>query len=231
MKKLVSFILLIALVCSLCVFAPSAAALSEEEEALYTKYADLITLLEEGEFETALDFIWGLMPAREFEEVAITPENFFDYYEESVYADFVERDADGNITSIYPGDVIYVLKDEYLEKVDFEKSTVTIGVTGEFTLTRVKIDWESGERTLGDKAEKAIRSAAKKYAGFDSSISVQASGAGTIYLNTGRCFYGFSSSTLKRAGNAVPGEKLKYYEAVPSGLELVSVEGTLYLVK
>ena len=81
MKKLTAFILLIALVCSLCVFAPSAAALTEEEEALYTKYADLIALLEAEDFNAALETVTSMMPATEFEEITLTAENFFDYFE------------------------------------------------------------------------------------------------------------------------------------------------------
>ncbi len=227
MKKLVSVLLLIALFCT--AFAGSAFALSEEEEALYTKYADLIALLEAEDYNAALDTIWGMMPAQEAEEVVITLENFFDYYEESVNEDYIERDAEGKITSIYPGDVIYTLKEEYANRLDWENSSVTIGVTGKLSLLRVKFDWETGERTVGDKADKSIRKAAQKYADFSSDISVQASGAGILYLNTDRCFYGFSSSDLRMVGMAESGSKLKYYEAVPSELEVINAEGTLYL--
>ena len=227
MKKLISVLLLIALFCT--VFAGSAFALSEEEEALYEKYADLIALLEAGDYTAALDSIWSQMPAQEVEEVVITTDNFFDYYEESVWDDYIERDADGKITSIFPGDTVYKLKDEYASRLDWENSNVTIGVTGKFVVHRVKFDWETGERTVGDEADKSIRKAIKKYANVDMDISVQTSGADTLFLNSGRMFFGFSSSDLRMAGNAEPGTKFKFYETIPSELEVVNAEGSLFL--
>ena len=232
MKKLTALLLLVALVCSLCVFAPSAAALSEEEEALYTKYADLIALLEAEEYDTAMDTIWGMMPAAEYEEVVLTPENLFDYYDLVNDEPYIERDSTGAITYIWPGNLLLRIKEEYQGRIDFEQSMVTVGVTAKRTLYRAKVDWETGEITLGDKIDSDLRKQMKKSGLFEPTLDTSESGNYSIYLG-GDGFY-FKHPEYKtwwRSSLTPDLKKAKAYVAEFSDLEVVRVEGSLFVSK
>lgn len=230
MKKLVSFLLLVALVCSLCAFAPSAAALSEEEEALYTKYADLIALLEAEDFSGALDTITSMMPATEYEEIALTAENFYDYFEIVTEDPNIEKNSDGSIKQIYPGSLILKMKEDIVNRVDWENSILTVGITAKKDLYRAKIDWETGEITLGDESDSDVKKAVKKLDWFEPKVDVQVSELAYMRWLSGDGFW-FKHPTYKgwSSGFAEPGSKTKYYQVVYRDIELVSVEGTLFL--
>ena len=232
MKKLTAFILLIALVCSLCVFAPSAAALTEEQEALYTKYADLIALLEAEDFNAALETVTSMMPATEFEEITLTAENFFDYFEIATEEPSIERNSDGSIKQIYPGWLALKLKEDFVNRLDWENSTLTVGITAKKDLYRAKIDWETGEVTLSGKSDSDVKKAVKKLDWFEPKVDVQVSEIYYSYYLSGDGFW-FKHPTYKgwSSGFAEPDLKAKYYQVVYRDIELVSVEGTLFLAK
>ena len=233
MKRLLAFVLLIAMICSVCVFAPSAAALSEEEEALYAKYADLIGLLEAEDFDTALEMVYGLMPAVEYEEVTITTENFFDYYEVVTDDPYIERDSTGAIVSIWPGNLVFKLKEEFYKRgLDWENSSVTAGATAKKTLYRAKIDWETGEITLGDEIDSKVRKELKKIGMFDPTVDQSETGNYSIFLDGSGFIYKHPEHKSWWGGSADPSlGKTKLYVCEYSDVELVMAKGTLFIAK
>ena len=235
MKRLLAFILLVALACSLCVFAPSAAALSEEEEALYAKYADLIALLESEDYEAALEAVYGMMPEPEYEEIVLTPENFFDYFEIVVAEPNIDRASSGEIKTIFPGNLYVRVKEELSEKLDWQNSHVVFGVSAKKDLYRAKIDWETGEITLGSEPDADAKKAVKKLDWFepkvDQLIDMSEMFYSSYYID-GDAFW-FKHPEYKGWSNgwAEPGMKTKFYQVVYRDIEVVSVEGSLFLKK
>ncbi len=235
MKKLTAFILLAALVCSLCVFAPSAAALTEEEEALYTKYADLIELLEAEDYEAVLEAVWTMIPEPEYEEVVLTPENFYDYFEIEVAEPNIERSSSGEIKTIFPGSLYVRVKEDCYDVLDWENSHVVFGVTAKKDLYRAKIDWETGEITLGSEPDADAKKAVKKLDWFEPKVDQQIDMSETIYSSyyiDGDAFW-FKHPEYKGWSNgwAEPGMKTKFYQVVYRDIELVNLEGSLFIKK
>ena len=230
MKKLVSLCLLIALICSLCATGASAAALSPAE--LYEKYAPILDALEAEDYDAALDEIWGIMPAVEYEEVVITPKNIFEYYEVVTEEPYIERDSTGAITYIWPGNYLLRIKEDYKDRVDWEQSMVTVGVTAKKTLYRAKIDWETGELKLGDKIDSDLRKNLKKSGLLETKLDTTQSGSYSIYLG-GDGFY-FKHPEYKswwRSSITPDLKKAKTYVATFSDLEIVRTEGSLFIAK
>ncbi len=122
-------------------------------EQMYEKYGSIITKLEGENYDGAIEEIEAMKPAPVVQEVDITPDNFYDYYDIIYRENDISRDSDGRITRIYKWDneFSFVLKDEY--KLDEnEDNTVLVGVTGDYALKKIEeVDFETGEITLGDE--------------------------------------------------------------------------------
>lgn len=231
MKKLISVLLLIALFCT--VFAGSAFALSEEEEALYTKYADLIALLEGEDYEAALEAVQAMIPEPEFEEVVLTEENFFDYFEIVSGDPYIERYAGGSIKTIYPGGLELRIKEDFAKRLDWENSTLSVGITAKKDLYRAKIDFETGEITLADSSDSDVKKALRKSVSwFESKVDTHVDGVYSQYFLANDPFW-YKDPTYKDwwGIEAAPGVKAKYYQVVYRDIELVNLEGTLILAK
>lgn len=232
MKRIITLVLLMAIVCSLCVFAPTAAALSEEEEALYTKYADLIGQLEAEDYDAALESIWSMMPATEYEEVVLTPENVLDYFDIITGEPQIEKDSSGNIKRIWPGGLLLVMKEDVINRLDWENSSLVLGVTANKDMYRAKIDWETGEITLGDEKDSDVKKAVKKLDWFESKVDEQIDGVYSTYYITGEAFwYKHPQYKSWSSGYAEPDLHTKYYQVVYTDIEVVNVEGSLFLSK
>ena len=230
MKKLISVLLLIALVCT--AFAGSAFALTEDEEALYAKYADLIALLEAEDYSAALDAVTAMMPEPEYEEVALTVENFFDYFEIVTADPYIERDSAGVIKTVYPGGLQLRMKEDFAKRLDWENSTLSVGITAKKDMYRAKIDFETGEITLGDSSDSDVKKAVKKLDWFESKVDTHVDGVYSLYTVANDPFW-YKDPTYKywNSGWAEPGVKAKYYQVVYRDIELVNLEGTLFLAK
>ena len=108
-----------------------------EVEKIPEKYAGLIASIEAGDYDGAVAIIDSMRPAPvipDIVEVAVTTENFFDYFEYKEYVDesLTMRDEAGNITNLF---VIYsyVLKDGYtLAAVKAADCAVAADITYEY---------------------------------------------------------------------------------------------------
>ena len=238
MKKLVSVLLLVAVVLSFCVTGVSASALSSEE--INEKYGALINAVESGDYDAALDELDKLFPVSEdpepikeapgYETIELTTENFFDYFG-LVQDDYgYDRDSSGKIKSIYPGGYSIKLKEEYRERYDWSKDEeITLGIKAKAYFHRAKINWETGEVTVSEKADKDVRKAIKKQ-GEELTLDTQITGWNSFYIY-GSSFYHkekFYGSTYWGGWNAEPGNDYKYYQEVWK-VDVVAVSGTLYL--
>ncbi len=244
MRKLVSICLLIALICSLCATGVSSFALSEEE--LLEKYGPLIDALEAGDVDSATNEFFALLPSEEdepddsenaeAETIELTVDNFYDYYELCYVpgTDF-SRDSKGNITSIWPGQYEFVLKDEYRDRYsydNFENNGITLGIVAkESSIYRAKIDWETGEVKHGDKVSKSVRKDIRKDCKYSvAKIDKQITGYDSFYVCQANFFYLYKSSGFKWWSNGWPeaGDNNKYYIDTWK-VEVVNVSGTLIL--
>ncbi len=228
MKKLVSVILLIALVCSLCATGVFASALSPEE--LYEKYAPVIDALEAGDYDAAYEAVWDMRPPVEYEAVEITLENVNDYFEFGTRASDITRYSDGTIKSVWPENMGVRMKEGIPARVDWDNSHVDLTVTGKQTLYRAKVNFETGEITLGDKMDSKDRKELKKIGMFDPDLNETLSGIYSGYYFGGSFYYKHPEYKGWWMGSAEPGVKTKYYAPVLSDLEFASASGTLYLV-
>lgn len=122
-------------------------------EQMYEKYGSIITKLEGQNYDGAIEEIEAMKPEPVVQEVVITPDNFYDYYDVVYRENDISRDSDGRITRIYKWDneFSFVLKDEY--KLDEnEDNTILVGVTGDYDLKKIEdVDFETGKITLGDE--------------------------------------------------------------------------------
>lgn len=232
MKRILTLVLLMAIVCSLSVFAPTAAALSEEEEALYTKYADLIGLLEAENYDAALESVLAMMPATEYEEVVLTPENLLEYFDITTGEPQIDRDSSGKIKSIWPGGLLLVMKEDVSSRLNWEASSLVVGIKAKKDMYRAKIDWETGEITLSDKKDSDVKKAVKKLDWFESKVDEQIDGVYYQYYITSDPFW-YKHPVYKgwSSGYAEPDLNTKYYQVVYTDIELVNVEGSLFLSK
>ena len=228
MKKLISVLLLIALFCT--AFAGSAFALSEEEEALYTKYADLIALLEGEDYEAALEAVQAMIPEPEFEEVVLTEGNFFDYFEIVTGDPYIERYAGGSVKTIRPGGLELRMKEDFAKRLDRENSTLSVGITAKKDLYRAKIDFETGEITLAESSDSDVKKAVRTW--FESKVDTHVDGVYSRHtLAYDEFWYKDPRDKDWYSGSAEPGVKTKYYQVVYRDIELVNLEGTLFLAK
>ena len=163
MKKLISVLLLIALFCT--AFAGSAFALTEDEEALYAKYADLIALMENEDYEAAYEAFQAMMPEPEYEEVVLTEENFFDYFEIVTAEPYIERDSAGVIKTVYPGGLQLRMKEDFAKRLDWENSTLSVGITAKKDMYRARSISRPARSRLGIRVIPTSRRLSKNSTG------------------------------------------------------------------
>ena len=208
-------------------------------EQMYEKYRTIITKLEGENYDGAIEEIEAMKPAPVVQEVEITPDNFYDYYDIIYRENDISRDSDGRITRIYKWDneFSFVLKDEY--KLDEnEDNTILVGVTGDYDLKKIEdVDFETGEITLGDevfneyKAE--IVESNKEWTNDGTSLlSVTSEGTDVIQCNA-------SVVVVKRWNNEGYGwisnldispTDYEGYVFAPVNIEISRAEGTLHIV-
>ena len=208
-------------------------------EQMYEKYGSIITKLEGENYDGAIEEIEAMKPASVVQEVEITPDNFYDYYDIIYRENDISRDSDGRITRIYKWDneFSFVLKDEY--KLDEnEDNTILVGVTGDYDLKKIEdVDFETGEITLGDevfdeyKAE--IVESNKEWANAGSALlSVTSEGTDVIYCNASLVVderwnnegYGWISNL------DISPTDYEGYVFAPVNIEISRAEGTLHIV-
>lgn len=93
MKKLFSAVCISAVLLTGCSSGPS------KGDQMYEKYGKLIDALEAGNYEESLKAFMEYVPQPETEEVTLTKDNLFDYYELVVEPHY-DKDAHGNIKSM-----------------------------------------------------------------------------------------------------------------------------------
>lgn len=208
-------------------------------EQMYEKYRTIITKLEGENYDGAIEEIEAMKPALVVQEVEITPDNFYDYYDIVYKENYIERDSDGKITSISKrhDNFSFILKDKFTLDTN-EDNTIVVGVTGDYDLKKIEnIDFETGEITLGDEVFDEIEAEIIENTEWlgDCSTHISVTYEGTkeiIFYNTlgavdGRWineeygwtpFYEFTPTDFEG------------YVFVPSNIQISRAEGTLHLV-
>lgn len=117
---------------------------------LYEKYSDIITALEEENYDRAVSLIEEMMPTPSIKEVTITTDNFFDYFEFKRInsRDLTEKDSQGSIKTL--GRLVrYFLKPEFtLAQEKLSDCYVEVGVTYDKILyisyeSPIEVDFDS----------------------------------------------------------------------------------------
>ena len=116
MKRLFSAVCVSAVLLTGCSSGPS------KGDQMYEKYGKLIDALEAGNYEESVKAFTEYVPKPETEEVTLTKDNLYDYFE-LVVAPNLEKDAHGNIKSM----IEYArldLKQEYQGKANANDATI-----------------------------------------------------------------------------------------------------------
>jgi len=181
-----------------------------------------------------------MKPEPVVQEVEITTDNFFDYYDIVYQENQIDRDSDGKIVSIRKWDnsFSFQLKDEYTLDGNKE-STIVIGVTGGYDLKKIEnVDFETGEITLSDQKfddyEDQIVEFTKEWTDEDSTqLSVTCEGS--WMLQCGNTPMVIDDRWVNREN-----EWVEYYEItpddyegyvfVPVDIQITRAEGTLHIV-
>lgn len=260
MKRLFAVILILAMALSLCACGETEPSMGDQ---MYEKYGALIDKLEAGDFEGAADSVFAMMPegekyssvvgklkAEDYEGiiaeitemmpvppetvVEITPENFWDYYEIAYEKPYTEKDAQGNITRMYPSNYCYFALKAPYSNIDFDRSSVEIGVIGDCKVRKIKnIDWTNGSYTLGNEYYEDIAQAiiAQYIDDTKLSISTTATGALNIWFENGTPYgcwhkdaWGWTSDQI------TPEDDFDMYVCDIDNVEIVRAEGTLVLL-
>lgn len=251
MKKIVTFLCLLALCLSLCACGQSAQPVQEEPspaqlepaqlepskgDLMYEKYGSIIDNLESEDYQAAIDEIRAMLPEPEIIEVSITPENFYDYYELVDIEPYISKDANGKVLEVWPYlDMQFILKSEYQDRLINEGSKVEIGVTADYSLRTISVDWNTGEWSFGEEDLPDIMAAIiADYAPYDTSIEeglsatvegvdsfmLQAGGLASICYTKGE--YGWTQGVFDQYYN---GQDM--YAAKMVNIQIVRAEGTL----
>lgn len=215
-------------------------------EQMYEKYKSIIDKLEGENYDGAIEEIQAMKPAPVVQEVGITAENFFDYYDIVYRENNIERDADGKITRIDKYDNVFEfkLKDEYSLDTD-EDNNVEIGVTCEYDLKKIdEVDFETGEITLNnetnDELEEKICSDHDSWTtGGLASLSVTCKGSSIIHCNEtptiiGPLWYVPESDSYdyryKYSFMGITPDNHEGYVFVPADIHITRADGTLHIV-
>lgn len=219
----------------------SEAAAPSVGEQMYEKYKSIITKLEGENYDGAIEEIEAMKPAPDVQEVAITPENFFDYYDIVYRENSITRDADGKITSILKCDYLFYfsLKDKYILDEN-ENNALRIGVTGDYDLKKIEnVDFETGEINLGeevfDEIETEIVESEKDWTNEDStSLSATCEGIKEIYCDNipKVVIYQWSPGEYGWSFRVdITPTDYEGYVFVPVNIQITRAEGTLHIVK
>lgn len=166
--------------------------------------------------------------AEESEAIELRADNFLDYYELVLEDSVCKRDAKDKIKSVDAGSYVFVLKDEFRDRCEWEDD-VTVGVKGKESYFRAKIDWETGEITPGRQADKDTAKALRKTL-FHTELDTQVSGRGRIVVCKA-ILYVRNSSKIWMKGPVKSGTKSAknpLYLGVWD-VEITDVSGTLHL--
>lgn len=248
MKKYMALLLMIIMAVSIIGCGGNAAQEPEQMpepepsigDQMYEKYKTIIDKLEGENYDGAIEDIQAMKPAPTIQEVEITKDNFFDYYDIVYDENEIERDSEGKIVNIYKRDrnFSFKLKDEYTLDNN-QENTIVIGVTGEFDLKKIEnIDFDTGEITLSDEKfddfEDEIVEDTKEWTDEDSTrLSVTSEGDwiilcnNTSYVSGSRWFkneYGWEDS------HEIKPNDYEGYVFVPVDIQITRAEGTLHIV-
>lgn len=248
MKKYIAFIITIIMSVSIisCSGSTNKGAEPSIGDQMYEKYKSIIDKLEGENYDGAIEEIQTMKPAPVIQEVGITADNFFDYYDIVYRENNIERDSDGKITRIdkYDNMFEFKLKDEYSLDPD-EDNTVEIGVTCEYDLKKIEnVNFETGEITLNDEnydeLEKKVCSDHDSWTtGGLASLSVTCKGSNTILCNEtptiiGPLWYGPESDSYNYGHNysfsGITPDDHEGYVFVPADIHITRAEGTLHIV-
>ena len=209
-------------------------------DQMYEKYESIINKLEGENYDGAIEEIQAMKPAPVVQEVKITPENFFDYYDIEYRENNIERDSDGKIVTINKWDNLFnfKLKDEYT--LDFDQDDpIAIGVTSEYDLKKIEnVDFETGEITLGDDNyddyEDEIVETTKNWTNEDSVLlSVTCEGSYEISCNKRPevCDDRWVKDDHGWKGNYdITPDDHEGYVFVPVDIQITRTEGSLHIV-
>ena len=209
-------------------------------DQMYEKYKSIIDKIEGENYDSAIEEIQAMKPAPSVQEVEITKDNFFDYYDIVYRENNIERDSDGKITTINKWDNLFNfrLKDKYTLDSN-QDNTIVIGVTSEYDLKKIEnVDFENGEITISDDNfddyEDEIVETTKEWTNEDSILlSVTCEGTWDIICNNTPSVidgpwvkddYGWEGYY-----NITP-DNHKGYVFVPVDIQITRTEGTLHIV-
>ncbi len=243
MKKTLAILLILALACSLCACGAGApAALSEPSigDQMYEKYATIIDGLEAGDFEAALEEIYAMIPEPEETVVEITPENFYDYYEIFYPEKMVEKDAQGNSISVWPGQSFYFqLKEEYRDKLVPDASQVEVGVICDSVLRKVEdVDWDTGNPKLSEETFEDLKSKVFENWTDKPNLDFSQTYSGNYSLGAGDSgIFGYGAFFLDKnaygswwsSGRLMKESSDTYYVFAPENIEIVRADGSITL--
>lgn len=218
----------------------SEAAAPSVGEQMYEKYKSIITKLEGENYDGAIEEIEAMKPAPDVQEVAITPENFFDYYDISYRENSITRDSDGKIVSInkWDNEFYFALKDEYAldEKSD---NTIVCGMTCDHDLKKIEnVDFETGEIILGDEVfdtykNEILESDINQLDKETTHLSLTCEGTNTI-AGSGTSFFLMGRWTKGEYGwtsyYEITPDDHEGYVFVPVNIQITRTEGTLHII-
>lgn len=209
-------------------------------DQMYEKYKTIIDKIEGENYDGAIEEIQAMKPAPSVQEVEITKDNFFDYYDIVYRENNIERDSDGKITTInkWDNEFMFELKDEYTFDTN-EDNTIVIGVTAEYDLKKIEnVDFETGEITLGDdifdEYEDEIVESTKEWTKEESvRMSETCEGPNLIICNNLPGVCGFRWVKGEYGWEELYGITPDDYEGyvfVPVDIQITRTEGTLHIV-
>lgn len=210
-------------------------------DQMYEKYKSIIDKLEGENYDGAIEEIQAMKPAPTVQEVEITADNFFDYYDIVYWENQIDRDADGKITKVSRVDdwFDFKLKDEYLFDTDQDNS-VEIGVTCEYDLKKIEnVDPETGEIVYGeesfDEYEDEILEANKRYINSDSvALSVTCKGSQMINCHESSelcCERWINIGGKWKMNSDISPDDYEGYAFLPTDIQITRAEGTLHLIQ
>ena len=238
MKKAITIFFVLTIMFSLCACGATQTAEPSVGDLMYQKYGSIINKLEDEEYEAAIEEITGMMPEPEKTVVTITADNFYDYYKLYYSDQKPEKDAQGNIVSIWGNQWFsFKLKDEFADKFVAEESQVEAGVTCYCAPRKIEnIDWSTGEMTFSEEIYDDILSEFNQNLTpkIDPNFSGTFSGKATL---TPGDYGALGTNPIYKArvdwgsywnmGRIEANTDYTYYLLVPENIQIVRAEGTL----
>lgn len=241
MKKYIAFLIMIIMAVSIV----SCGGSDKEPEPsigdqMYEKYKSIIDKIEGENYDGAIEEIQAMKPVPVVQEVEVTKDNFFDYYDIVFWENRINRDADGKVITISRADdrFDFKLKDKYLLDTN-QDNTVEIGVTCEYDLKKIEdVDPETGEIKYGnesfDKYEDEIVENNRQWTNEDSAyLSVTCTGSNIIdcYETSQLC----NEKWVKKEGEwesyyEISPDDYEGYAFLPVNIQITRAKGTLHIV-